>query len=297
LIGRMYSLQWSRLRSSSKLSPKQNINIVCVQYETLAKHQNIEILNCYQFKKPISSSQTTLHDVPMGSKKTAFMSRTLQEKHLRKKLPLSNPHLSHPEIYNFEKVLKPVEKIQDNCSGKDMNSSRKPGANLEMVAYQLTHDLTNIFMQRQDWSIYHKELVLQDNIRGVRLVGLEKYMLLINMLRLLAHIRFVYVRMSLLSLTKEEEEGVIKVRWRVVGLGFGRMLLRYFPDRLWEKGNMERMSPCYLDGYSTFYLDSNSKIYQHTVDRVMEDKEKEVQKTMVQRLLELKQKAETQAAI
>ena len=112
-------------------------------------------------------------DLPMGSKKTAFMSRTLQEKHLRKKLPLTNSHLSHPEIYSFEKVLKPVEKIQDNCSGKDMNNSRKPGANLEMVAYQLTHDLTNIFMQRQDWSIYHKELVLQDNIRG-KGFGLER---------------------------------------------------------------------------------------------------------------------------
>ena len=113
-------------------------------------------------------------DLPMGSKKTAFMSRTLQEKHLRKKLVLTNSHLSHPEIYSFEKVLKPVEKIQDNCSGKDMNNSRKPGANLEMVAYQLTHDLTNIFMQRQDWSIYHKELVLQDNIRG-KGFGLERW--------------------------------------------------------------------------------------------------------------------------
>ena len=41
-----------------------------------------------------------------------------------------------------------------------------PGPNLEMVAYQLTQDLTNIFMQRQEWSMYHKEVVLQDNIRG-----------------------------------------------------------------------------------------------------------------------------------
>ena len=72
------------------------------------------------------------------------------------------------------------------------------------------------------------------------MVGLDKYMLLVNVLRLLAHIRFVYVRMSLLSLTKEEDEGIIKVRWRVVGLGMGRLVLRYFPDRLWEKGNMER---------------------------------------------------------
>ena len=127
---------------------------------------------------------------------------------------------------------------------------------MEMVAYQLTQDLTNIFMQRQELSIYHKEMVWQDNIRGecsacemhiltisvsgVKMVGLEKYIVLVNIMRMLAHIRFVYVRMSILSLTKDKEEGVIKVRWRVVGLGMGRMVLRYFPDKLWEKGSMER---------------------------------------------------------
>jgi len=109
-----------------------------------------------------------------------------------------------------------------------------------MVTYQLTQDLNNIFMKRQEWGMYHKEVVLQDNIRGVKVVGLEKYMLLVNVMKLLAHIRFVYVRMTLLSVTKEEEEGIIKVRWTVVGLGMLRLVLRYFPDRLWEKGNMER---------------------------------------------------------
>jgi len=166
-----------------------------------------------------------------------------------------------------------------------------------MVAYQLTQDLSNIFMKSQEWGMYHQEVVLQDNIRGVKVVGLEKYMLLVNMMKLLAHMRFVYVRMHLLSITKEEEEGIIKLRWRVVGLGFLRLVLRYFPDKLWEKGNMERMSPSYIEGYSIFYVDSNSKIYHHTMDRVMEDRDKEIVKPLVQRLLELKKKQEAQPAL
>lgn len=294
----MHTLYWSNLRNTSKLSPKQNINIICVQYETLAKNQNLQMMNMYQFQQSSPANQPRRCDLPMGSKKMAFMSRMPKEKQLKNKI--SFDHLPHVREYNFEKLLnqvQPQEELQLNYTTKTSDNAKKTGPNLEMLAYQLTHDLTNIFMQRQDWSIYHKELVLQDNIRGLKVVGLEKYMLLINMLRLLAHIRFVYVRMSLLSLTKEQENGIIRVKWRVVGLGFGRMVLRYFPDRLWEKGNMERMSPSYLDGYSTFYVDSNSKIYQHTVDRVMEDKEKEVQKTVLQKLLELKQKTETQAAL
>ena len=75
---------------------------------------------------------------------------------------------------------------------------------------------------------------------GSRLAGLEKYRILINIMRLLAHVRFVYVRMTLLSVSKDEETSTIKIRWNIVGLGMVRLVLRYIPDRLWEKGNMER---------------------------------------------------------
>ena len=57
------------------------------------------------------------------------------------------------------------------------------------------------------------------------------------------------------------------------------------------------MSPSYLDGFSTFYVDSNSKIYHHTVDRVMEDKDKVVSKTIIQKLADLKQRAAAQPAL
>ena len=57
------------------------------------------------------------------------------------------------------------------------------------------------------------------------------------------------------------------------------------------------MSPSYLDGFSTFYVDSDSKIYQHTVDRVMEDKDKEVSKTFIQKLADLRQRAAEEPAL
>jgi hypothetical protein len=57
------------------------------------------------------------------------------------------------------------------------------------------------------------------------------------------------------------------------------------------------MSPSYLDGFSTFYVDSNSQIYQHTVDRVMEDKDKEVSKNIIQKLVNLKQRAAAAPAL
>jgi len=58
-----------------------------------------------------------------------------------------------------------------------------------------------------------------------------------------------------------------------------------------------RSSPSYIDGYSTFYVDSNSRIYHHTMDRVMEDRDKMVVKPLVQRLMELKTKQGAQPVL
>lgn len=121
---------------------------------------------------------------------------------------------------------------------KDLKKDNPKKPNLDFVSYILTNDLTNIFMQRQDWSIYKRDMVFQ--YKDINIVGLEKYMLFVNLLRMLAHARFVYVRMTLLSVTLDEEESSVQVRWSIIGLGMLEFCLRYFPDRLWEKNSMER---------------------------------------------------------
>ena len=71
---------------------------------------------------------------------------------------------------------------------------------------------------------------------GIKIVGLQKYQLYINLLRMLAHMRFVYVRMTLISVSKDEETSTVKIRWNIVGLGMVRLVLRYFPDTLPQTG-------------------------------------------------------------
>jgi len=226
-----------------------------------------------------------------------------------KKQFLSKGHQVKPGPNLFSKYLKHktlktvIKKHQHkmttsvSITRQSTSSSAIPGPDLEKVAYQLTKDIGNLFMQTQDWDLYHEELVFQDNIRDMKVVGLEKYKVLVNIMRIVAHIRFLYVKMTILSVSKEEEAGIVNIRWRMVGLGMMKFLLRYFPDRLWERGSMERSASTYIDGFSIFYVDSNSKIYQHTMDRVMEDKDKVIRRTMVQKLSEFKQKTGTQPAM
>ena len=74
--------------------------------------------------------------------------------------------------------------------------------------------------------MYHHNMVLQDNIRGKRyqntslgnqlylqphrFEGLDQYMKIVNLLKLTAHIRFVYVRFHILKMTKHPEDGTIR---------------------------------------------------------------------------------------
>ena len=43
-----------------------------------------------------------------------------------------------------------------------------------------------------------------------RFEGLDQYMKIVNLLKLTAHIRFVYVRFHILKMTKHPEDGTIR---------------------------------------------------------------------------------------
>jgi hypothetical protein len=183
----MYSLGLAKMAKSGNLVPKHYVYQIFVQFETLAKNQNFYQRVETQYEKPVNIKSTPTCDLPMGSKRGSFMSRSPSVK-LQKTVRSSEvtkwnqfEPLHHLQ---FEKEDLDIEQVQQfrksppssshdyskaKCTSQDSPDppkQNKRGPNMEMVAYQLTQDLTNIFMQRQDWSIYHKEIVLQDNIRG-----------------------------------------------------------------------------------------------------------------------------------
>ena len=68
-----------------------------------------------------------------------------------------------------------------------------------------------------------------------------------------------------------------RIRWRIAGLGMVRMLVRYFPDKMWLRGNMDRWgknsiyfahiyqflraAPSWYDGISTFHVGGESDLF------------------------------------
>ena len=111
---------------------------------------------------------------------------------------------------------------------------------------------------------------MEDNVRGVQFRGLLLYIKDLHLTKIKAHIKFVYVRPQILSLLKNEKEMTIRVDWKYVGLTTLRLVLRFFPDQLWHRANMDRAAVVWSQGSSTFYLDDDGKIFKVIVDKYSE---------------------------
>ena len=67
---------------------------------------------------------------------------------------------------------------------------------------------------------------MDDRVRGVQFRGLLFYIKDLNLNKITAHIKYVYVRPQILSLEKREDDQTIRVDWRYVGLTTLRLAVR-----------------------------------------------------------------------
>lgn len=113
-------------------------------------------------------------------------------------------------------------------------------------------------------SIYTQNLVFVNNLRGLKTEGLQRYLTQLMIYRMYYTVRYLRSRVEVLNLVKHPEESFIKLRWRVVSdhrvLGTTLMTYQVRPKK-------ER----WKDGLSTFYVNSDGKIYYHICDNVDAD--------------------------
>jgi len=167
------------------------------------------------------------------------------------------------------------------------NEPKKP--DLDKVSDLLTFDLHNFFVRPCDYTYYRDDIIFEDNIRGKRLEGIVKYRNAVNLTKIVCHFRFVYVRFHILGVTEHPEDGTIRVRWRIAGMGMLKMCLKYIPAQMWKRGNLDKAADSWYDGYSTFYVDDDNMIYKHRADKVMPDEDQvSVKKQLAEKLQKLK---------
>jgi len=157
------------------------------------------------------------------------------------------------------------------------DSGRPTPEQLQNILDVLASNLPQLFTQPLEYRIYHQNLIFENNIRGTRTVGLYHYVKQIALLRIVGHLKFAYVKFDVLKITSHPEDGTVKVRWRIRGVSGLKVFLNFWKISLMNlKDSIEREQESWYDGFSTFIVNSEGKVYHVIVDKMQPDPEQKV---------------------
>lgn len=142
------------------------------------------------------------------------------------------------------------------------------------VINRLCRSLLHFFKESHDLTLYHKNIVFQNNIRSITTRGINPYAQQMYMLRVYGRIQYAQVKVEIIKITHHIEDGTIRIRWRVSGATRRRVLalLWKYKDSTWKKIVQE--DPEWLDGFSVFSVGQDGLIYKHVCDKMMPDEER-----------------------
>ncbi|KAM4725372.1 uncharacterized protein C6orf136 homolog isoform 2-T2 [Anableps anableps] len=127
---------------------------------------------------------------------------------------------------------------------------------LGLMYERLRLELPSFFMTNHDYTMYSNDVEFINGLLNT------KTRLTLSLWRFLSLCYYAEARLDVLKLTKHVEDGTIKARWRIKGLPFHSLLLRFYRK---DKSHLYRS----YDAFSTFYIGHDGLIHCHKVEKVM----------------------------
>ncbi|KAL6099261.1 uncharacterized protein ACO6RY_01114 [Pungitius sinensis] len=177
--------------------------------------------------------------------------------------------LQNIELYNKPAELPRVpstslcshaERPEGDHSVGDSEEEQK----LALMYERLRVELPNFLMQNHDYSMYSNDVEFINGLINTKTRGRALYQLTLSLWRLLCLCYYAKAHLEVLKLTRHMEDGSIKARWRIRGLPFASLLLRFYRK---DKSLLYRS----YDAFSTFYIGPDGLICCHKVEKVMPD--------------------------
>ncbi|XP_061112319.1 uncharacterized protein C6orf136 homolog [Conger conger] len=134
---------------------------------------------------------------------------------------------------------------------------------LALMYERLRTELPSFFQKNHDFSMYSSDMEFINGLLHTHTRGCRLYQLTLTTWKLLCALYFADMRMEVLKLTKHSEDGTVRARWRVQGLPFHLLLMRFYRR---DKTQLYRT----YDAFSTFHVGPDGLIHRHRVDKVME---------------------------
>ncbi|XP_069576730.1 uncharacterized protein C6orf136 homolog [Brachyistius frenatus] len=163
---------------------------------------------------------------------------------------------------------RPVQPSVSLCSHGGRAEGAEPAGDgegehkLALMYERLRTELPGFFMTNHDYTMYSNDVEFINGLINIRTRGRVVYRLTLSMWRLLCLCYYAEARLDVLKLTKHVEDGTIKARWRIKGLPFHSLLLRFYRR---DKSHLYRS----YDAFSTFYIGHDGLIHCHKVEKVM----------------------------
>ncbi|XP_043254276.1 uncharacterized protein LOC122398470 [Colletes gigas] len=181
------------------------------------------------------------------------------------------------DLFNPEKqriLYTELSPNKQNVNEKASPKDRKPSeAQLQHVFDTLSKELPALFIKTMTYEMYTQDIIFINNIRGTSTTGIINYVKQIAFLKILGHIKFAYVKFDILKITMHPEDSSVKVRWRIIGITGTHVFLQFWRVKIWRMKQHIRDQNSWYDGFSTFYVNNDGKIFKHVVDKMMPDQE------------------------
>lgn len=154
------------------------------------------------------------------------------------------------------------------------NEGKPSQEQLQHIVDSLSQDLPKLFVKPQNFSIYTKDLIFINNIRGVTTRGVVNYAKQLIFLRMIGHIKFAHVKFQVIKITMHSDDGTVKVRWRIRGVSGLKVFSMFWKYKFWKiQDSIDSNHEIWYDGFSTYYVNGNGKVYKHVADKVMPDQD------------------------
>ncbi|KAL6260685.1 hypothetical protein P5V15_008208 [Pogonomyrmex californicus] len=154
------------------------------------------------------------------------------------------------------------------------NESKPSQEQLQSIVDCLSQDLPKLFVKPLNYSIYTQDITFINNIRGTTTRGLMNYAKQLIWLRVIGHIKFAHIKLDIIKITMHTEDDTVKVRWRIRGVTGWKVISMFWKYKFWKiQDSINDNHEVWYDGFSTFYVNTNGKIYKHIADKMMPDQD------------------------
>ncbi|XP_070703208.1 uncharacterized protein C6orf136 homolog [Pempheris klunzingeri] len=150
----------------------------------------------------------------------------------------------------------------ERAEGEHTEGDGEGEEKLAVMYERLRIELPSFFMKNHDYSMYSHDMEFINGLLNTKTRGLAVYQVTVSVWRILCLCYYTKAQLEVLKLTKHMEDGTIKARWRIRGLPFYSLLLRFYRK---DKSHLYRS----YDAFSTFYIGQDGLIHCHKVEKMM----------------------------